>query len=323
MFRTELKTKTSLHPIQSDHNIISLGSCFAEHIGTRLYDHKFNVQKNPFGIVFNPLSIFELVETAFYRSSFSESSFLERDGIHFNFKAHSELNAKSETELESKINTQRNRLKKALGRSNFIILTFGTAWVYEQKKTRMLVANCHKVPATEFNKRLLSTEEITSSFMALKELLQTKNPELKFILSVSPVRHIKDTIELNAVSKSVLRLACHHISQFTDDVSYFPAYEFMMDDLRDYRFYDRDMIHPNTIAIEYIWQKFQTAYFDNETQLFIKEWSEIKSALNHKPFHPQSAAHQKFLCHTIDRLEKLKDKVNVKKEIENLKAQLA
>ncbi|MGW8123255.1 GSCFA domain-containing protein [Roseivirga echinicomitans] len=322
MYRTELKPKPSAHKIQLSNRLISIGSCFADNIGKKLTQHKFKIEQNPFGIIFNPLSIFELIETALDESILPESSYLERDGIHFNYKVHSELYGKSHAHLESQINRQRNRLTKALRTASTLMITLGTAWVYEEKKSHMLVANCHKTPSAQFNKRLLSSEEITSTFMVLKEQLQDQNPALKIILTVSPVRHVKDTLELNMVSKSILRLACHQISTYADDVDYFPAYEFLMDDLRDYRFYEKDMLHPNDLAQEYVWGKFMDVYFDKETRVFVKKWSEIRSAMKHKAFHPESDAHQKFLQNTIDKLEQLKAKVKVDKEIAKLRSQL-
>ncbi|WP_323756116.1 GSCFA domain-containing protein [Roseivirga sp.] len=322
MFRTELSPKPSSNKIQLSTPLISIGSCFADNIGKKLSQHKFRIQKNPFGTIFNPLSIFELIEMALDEDRLPEDSYLVRDGIHFNYKVHSELYGKSHQQLESHINRQRNRLTKALGKPTTIIITLGTAWVYEEKKTQMLVANCHKTPAAQFNKRLLSSEEISSAFMLLKEQLQAQNPELKFILTVSPVRHIKDTLELNMVSKSILRMACHQVSTYADDVDYFPAYELLMDDLRDYRFYEKDMLHPNDLAQEYIWGKFMDVYFDKETKAFIKSWDEIRSAMKHKAFHPESDAHQKFLQKTIEKLEQLKGQVKVDKELTKLRSQL-
>lgn len=322
MFRTELSPKPSSHKIQLSSRLISIGSCFADNIGKKLSQHKFKIEQNPFGIIFNPLSIFELIEMSFNEERLPEDSYLVRDGVHFNYKVHSELHGKSQEHLESQINHQRNRLSKALQKSTTIIITLGTAWVYEEKKTHMLVANCHKTPSGQFNKRLLSSDEITSAFMLMKEQLQAQNPELKFILTVSPVRHIKDTLELNTVSKSILRLACHQISTYADDVDYFPAYELLMDDLRDYRFYEKDMLHPNDLAREYIWGKFMDVYFEKGTKQFIKSWGEIRSAMKHKAFHPESDAHQKFLRNTIQKLEQLKDQVKVDKELGKLRKQL-
>lgn len=322
MFRTELSPKPSNHKIQTGNRIISIGSCFADNIGQQLADHKFRVVRNPFGIIFNPLSIFELLEGALNGNPLPESSYLSRNGVYFNYKVHSELNGNSEKQLTSRITNQRNKLKKALSKSDTIIITLGTAWVYEEKKSHMLVANCHKTPTKQFDKRLLSTEDITSGFMVLKEQLQAQNPALNFILTVSPIRHIKDSFELNMVSKSILRMACHQICTHAPDVDYFPAYELMMDDLRDYRFYEKDMLHPNVVAKEYIWKKFMEVYFDESTSKFIAQWEEISAAMHHKAFQPKSEAHQKFLRNTLAKLEKLKSKVNVNKEVQQIKKQL-
>uniref|UniRef100_UPI0040482B19 GSCFA domain-containing protein n=3 Tax=Roseivirga sp. TaxID=1964215 RepID=UPI0040482B19 len=322
MYRTTLDPKPSQNQIHIGDQLVSMGSCFAENMGKRLSQHKLKTLKNPFGTIFNPLSIFELIELAHQQNTLPVTSFQERDGLFFNYKVHSELNGKSQGEIESNIYHQRNRLGKALQKANHLILTFGTAWVYEEKKSKMLVANCHKVPASQFTKRLLSIEEIMSGFMLTKELLQITKPDLKFILTVSPVRHLKDTHELNAVSKSALRLACHHLSSLGEDIDYFPAYELMMDDLRDYRFYKKDMLHPNQQAQDYIWDKFQATYFDKKTQEFVKVWAEIRSAMNHKAFQPESKAHQQFLLNTIAKVEKHKELVDVEKELKRLKAQL-
>ncbi|MFT6053718.1 MAG: lysophospholipase L1-like esterase [Roseivirga sp.] len=322
MFRTALNPRPSPNKIHIGEQLVSLGSCFAENMGKRLSQHKFKTIKNPFGTIFNPLSIFELLELAHQQGTLPTPSFQERNGLFFNYKVHSKLNGGSQGEIESNIYQQRNKLKKSLNRANHVILTFGTAWVYEEKKSKMLVANCHKVPPTQFNKRLLSVEEIIASFMSTKELLQGTNPGLKFILTVSPVRHLKETHELNAVSKSILRLACHHLSSFAENIEYFPAYELMMDDLRDYRFYKKDMLHPNEQAQDYIWEKFRATYFDKKTNDFVKEWAEVRSALNHRAFQPESDAHQKFLANTISRIQRLKELVNVNKELKKLNSQL-
>jgi hypothetical protein len=322
MFRTEVNPKPSQNQISIGDQLVTIGSCFAENMGKRLAQHKFKTLRNPFGTIFNPLSIFELLELAHQQNTLPATSFQEKAGLFFNYKVHSSLNGKSQGEIESNIYHQRNKLGAALQTAKQVIITFGTAWVYEEKKTKMLVANCHKVPASEFNKRLLSVEEIITGAMLTKEHLQSTNPDLKFILTVSPIRHIKDTHELNAVSKSVLRLACHHLSSMAHDIAYFPAYELMMDDLRDYRFYKKDMLHPNQQAQDYIWDKFRASYFDKNTNDFVNQWSEIRSAINHKAFQPESPAHQKFLMNTITKIEKHKELVNIEKELKKLKDQL-
>ena len=184
------------------------------------------------------------------------------------------------------------------------------------------MANCHKMPQANFEKFLLTQKRIIESFEHFYNSLKKLNPACRIILTVSPVRHLKDTLELNSVSKSILRLSCHTLSQTFPDVAYFPAYEIMLDDLRDYRFYRPDMIHPSDQAVDYIWGKFGEAFFESETNDFIKEWKKIKAALDHKPFHPKEMAHQKFLLDLLGKLNLLKDKVDVGEEIGFVKGQI-
>jgi hypothetical protein len=196
-----------------------------------------------------------------------------------------------------------------------ILITYGTAWSYSRKDTGEAVANCHKLPQGNFQKRLLNSDEVVESFGLLFNRLRNLNPDISIILTLSPVRHLRDTLELNSVSKAVLRVACHHIAEQFESVEYFPAYEMMMDDLRDYRFYKSDMLHPTEDAEDYIWDKFSEKYFTSETKTFLKEWGSVLAALAHRPFHPASEAHQRFLKETLKKLEGLKSSVDVREEI--------
>jgi len=202
------------------------------------------------------------------------------------------------------------------------MLTYGTAWVYQRKETGETVANCHKLPAAMFTKSLLTEEMIFSSFKTFYEQLKKFNPTIKIIITVSPVRHLKDTLELNNVSKSMLRVACHTISNRFEDVEYFPAFELMMDDLRDYRFYKPDKLHPTTEAEDYIWEKFMERFFSPELKDFVGKWNVILSALRHKPFHPHATLHQQFLLDTLIKLDELKSMVNVEEETALVKQQM-
>jgi hypothetical protein len=196
-----------------------------------------------------------------------------------------------------------------------LIITFGTAFIYKLKSNNEIVANCHKQPSYNFTKELLTVEEIIVSFELFLNQFKIQNSKLKIILTVSPVRHTKDTLTLNSVSKSILRIACHELSKQFSNVSYFPSYEIMLDDLRDYRFYKEDMIHPTEVAEEYIWNKFSDVFFESETKQLIKEWSSVSMALNHKPFREDSEEYKIFLTETLKKLELLKGKINVKEEI--------
>ncbi len=322
MFRTELSNTHPKFNFTHQDKILSLGSCFAQNIGTRLSTFKFEVCTNPSGILFNPLSIFELLAFATGTKTLPPTSYQQLGSTFLNYKFHSQLNANSEKNLKQKVNNELTHLKECLENTAILMLTFGTAWVYRTKNTEMLVANCHKVPQNQFNKELSGVEEIIDEFGKLKNWLDQVNPNLKILLTVSPVRHVKEGLANNNLSKSILRLACHKLTEAFDLVDYFPAYEILMDDLRDYRFYAKDMIHPNEQAQDYVWEKFSSTYFSEPTIAFKLEWQDMLNALNHKPFHPTSEEHQSFLRHTLLKLENLSATVDVSNEIEAIKSQI-
>lgn len=322
MFRTELITQPSQHKIALTNSLLTIGSCFAEAIGNRLHEAKFKVSVNPFGTTYNPISIHNLLLNALEDKSLADNAYVQQHDVHLNYHLHSSFSALSKIELQQKINVCMNTVLTDLNACDILLITYGTAWVYKRKEENDIVNNCHKQVASLFNKVLLTEKEIEGSFDSLYQALKKIRPDLRIILTLSPVRHIKDTLELNAVSKATLRTTCFHISQRYTDVDYFPAYEIMMDDLRDYRFYKSDMLHPTTEAEDYIWEKFAQTYFEADTIAFIKKWNEIKVALAHKPFHPTSAAHQQFLQSLYTKVSELKNRVNVEEELLFIKSQI-
>lgn len=319
-FRTEIKLTSGI-PIGMHDAILTTGSCFADQFGQWLHDYKFQVLLNPFGTAYNPISIHQALIDAI-DGALNETLFTEHDGIWHHFDYHSRWSDKDKSTLTKNIYECQQRVNEFLKKSQVIIITYGTAWVYELKTNQHAVSNCHKVPASQFKKRLLHTDEIVNSFDALHTMLKAINPAIRFLVTVSPVRHLKDTLTLNGVSKAVLRLASHQLSEKYPEVDYFPSYEIMMDDLRDYRFYERDQIHPTEEALDYISQKFSEQYFTAETRQFIQRWETIRQAINHRAYHPESAAHQLFLTDIIKRLEALNTTVDVSAEIEQIKKQL-
>jgi hypothetical protein len=321
-FRTLVSIAKSIYPLGMQSAVLTLGSCFANAIGSRLHSNKINTLINPFGILYNPHSIHNALQLAIYNQSVEEASYLQNGEVFLNYNFHSDLSSLNQEDLRMKLTQKVNSTHNFLKTAQFIIITYGSAWVHERNDTGEIVANCHKMPADHFTKSLLSQKKIIDSFDAVHQVLKTYNPQARIILTVSPVRHIKETLELNNVSKSVLRLACHSLSSTYDNVDYFPAYEIMMDDLRDYRFYKTDMIHPSEEAEEYIWQRFIECYANADVKRFLQTWKPLLEALAHKPFHPSTAAHQKFLQHTLERLEALKDVVDVNNEINSIKKQL-
>lgn len=321
-FRTALKVGPAIAQMRLKNGILTQGSCFADAIGDRLATHKLNALVNPFGVIYNPESIHKALLYAIYNEAVPPQTFLKHGDVHLNFDFHSAFSALTHEELSAQLNNAVGATHYFLKKADWLVITYGTAWVYERQETGEIVANCHKLPAAHFSKSLMSTHVIVSSFARFYEALKKLNDGIRVIITVSPVRHLKDTLELNGVSKAILRVACHEIqAQFTD-VEYFPAYEMMIDDLRDYRFYKSDMLHPTAQAEDYIWENFMERYFSAELKDFVKQWSAVLSALRHKPFHPGTAAHQQFLRDTLKKLEALSIQVDVREEISRLKANM-
>ena len=322
MFRTEINIDAFPVKIKLKNQILTTGSCFSDAIGNQLKKNKFNTLVNPFGTNYNPHSIHQSLQYAIRRETVPSHSFVENQGIHLNYNFHSSFSSVDQTETKKIIEKVIENTHHSLKQAQWIFITYGTAWVYERIDTKEIVANCHKIPANQFSKSLLSQKKVLESFDSLYSDLKKFNSNGKIILTVSPVRHLKDTLPFNNVSKSVLRLACHTLTEKYNDVYYFPSYEIMMDDLRDYRFYKSDMIHPSDEAEEYIWNKFADCCFDDETKAFLKKWKSIQTAVNHKPFHPLSESHQRFLKHTLTELRAIQSITNVDDEIRFVQSQI-
>ncbi len=322
MFRTELHPAALPRSIALHDYILTVGSCFSEGIGRQLADYKFNVLANPFGTVYNPLSIHQLVYQMVENQSPADDGYLQRDDVFLHYDYPSRFAALSRSELSQSLTSAIAASHRFMTKTRWLMLTYGTAWVYRLRQNNRLVANCHKMPSSLFTKELLTEKQIVDSFNNLFEKLKATCPDPQVILTVSPVRHLRDTLELNSVSKAVLRLACHTLCQTHEAVHYFPAYELLLDDLRDYRFYDADLLHPSAEATDYIWNKFVQSAMDEEARKFIQEWHNIKQALNHKPFLPRSRSYRQFIEATLKRLEQLKHRVDVSAEIQNLQNQL-
>ena len=325
-FRTTFAIPSAPFQVNLQTPVLSMGSCFANAMGQRLQQNKFTTSINPFGVIFNPLSIFKLLDASLADEDSpglsEDDSMTEHQGVWYHYDVHSDFWANERGVLNDKIQATLNNARHFLKIAKILILTFGTAYGYFLKKSNSIVANCHKVPQKFFEKRLLNIDEIAAGFSDLYKKLKEVNPDLQVILTVSPVRHIKDTIPLNQVSKSVLRVACHQITQEFPNIIYFPAYELLLDDLRDYRFFEADMIHPAAIAEDYIWDKFVQCFMNADTQDFLKQWRKTRQALNHRSFHPKSEAHQKFLKKLLGQLKNYRGKIDVLEEIKEVESQL-
>ncbi|MBC5773783.1 GSCFA domain-containing protein [Pontibacter sp. KCTC 32443] len=318
MFRTEVHIPSTGINLQLHDKVVTIGSCFAEVIGTKLREYKADVVINPFGTIFNPISVGRLLQAVAGGPFNLEQNLVLRDGIWYSYDLHSSLSSPDKNELLQLIEARIEQTREHLSQAKLLIITLGTAVSYKLADTGNIVANCHKLAAKQFSRTLLTIEEITESIEVSYHALKKLNPELQLILTVSPVRHVKETLLTNSVSKSILRVATHYLTEQHQDILYFPAYEIMLDDLRDYRFYGPDMLHPTPTAEDYIWQKFIAAYLHPLYQEFLPAWEKIRRAVAHRPFHPHAEAHQSFLNNTLAQLKHLSVKYNISTEMEEL-----
>jgi hypothetical protein len=324
MFRTELTIAPQERQLARTARVLTVGSCFADSIGSRLRLNKVNALVNPFGTVFQPLALAQLLRAAAGEEQDWQQHVVEARGRWQSYDFHSTIGGESPVELLQTIQETVRRVGDFIRTADTVVLTLGTAWAYRLRETGELINNLHKLPASLFEKELLTADEIVNGLAEVHALLRRANPNIRIVLTVSPVRHLKDTLPLNAVSKSVLRVACHYLSELLPGVSYFPAYELLTDELRDYRFYAADMLHPSEVAEEYIWDKFARAYFDADFGRFRKEWAAVRQALGHRPLHLGAPEHRTFLDQTAERLERLTSQgVDVRQELRDVQRQLA
>ncbi|MEN2400805.1 GSCFA domain-containing protein [Flavobacterium sp. MC2016-06] len=298
-FRTQVPISPSNNQIDYNSKIVSLGSCFAVNMAEKLDYFKFDNSCNPFGIIFNPVSIERIIKRVVEQELFTEKDvFFHNEQWHC-YEVHSELSHSDKEEFLNKLNLLVKEFHYQIIKFSHLIITYGTSWIYRNNESQEIVANCHKVPQKQFLKELLSVEVIEKSIQNTINLIQTINPNAQFIFTVSPVRHIKDGFVENQLSKSHLFTALHqvlktHNSQLITH-NYFPSYEIMMDELRDYRFYNEDMLHPNQVAIDYIWKCFSENFITENSISTMKEVAEIQKGLTHRSFNPESEQHKAFL----------------------------
>jgi hypothetical protein len=295
-------------PIDYNSKIISFGSCFAENMGEKFDYFKFQNCVNPFGIIFNPVSIEKLIHRAINKIEFVENDIFFHNERWHCFEVHSDLSTSSSELLLANLNKVLHSFRSQFQEATHLILTFGTSWVYRHKISGAIVANCHKVPQNQFDKEILAVEIIENSIKNNINLIQSINPNCNFIFTISPVRHIKDGFVENQRSKAHLITALQSAICNLQSAIYFPSYEIVMDELRDYRFYAEDMLHPNQTAIDYIWIKFFENYVDEKEFVTMQQVCDIQKALHHKPFNPNSENHQKFLKNLNQKITTLVSK---------------
>ncbi|MFA9188808.1 GSCFA domain-containing protein [Flavobacterium sp. FBOR7N2.3] len=309
-FRTQIPVQQNPFPIDYDAKMVSLGSCFAVNMAQKLEYYKFQNSCNPFGIIFNPVSIEKLIERAVNKELFTEKDIFFHNDLWHCFEVHSELSNPDKEVFLKLLNELVVATNQQITKSTHFLITYGTSWVYRNIENNQIVANCHKLPQKQFSKEILSIEMIQTAIQNTLSLIQSINPNAKFALTVSPVRHIKDGFVENQRSKAHLISVIHHV--LGDSVIcnlksavYFPSYEIMMDELRDYRFYAEDMLHPSALAVDYIWERFKVVSISDSVFGVMEEVENIQKSLAHKPFNPNSESHLKFETNLRKKITKL------------------
>jgi hypothetical protein len=265
--------------------LLIVGSCFAENIGNIMQQQLFDVQVNPFGIVYNPLSIASQLQMIVTRKEFAQSDLFQHNELWHSWHHHGSFSNAHTTSVLAAINKEIHDAHRQLLKADWLVITLGTAFYYTLPN-QIIVSNCHKVPASQFNKKIATQAQITNALQEAFEHIKILNPSIKILMNVSPVRYVRDGLRENTISKSLLHLSCDELVQSNNNCFYFPSYEIVIDELRDYRFYDADMLHPNEQAIRYIYEKFSQLLFDAETILAIKSIDELIAFIGHRPLHP-------------------------------------
>lgn len=310
-FFTEIQIPEFPHQIDYSKSMMFLGSCFSENIGQKLIDLKFDVDMNPFGILYNPESIANSLRILLEKRVFTESDLFKDHCLWNSFYHHSRFSDVDREVALDKINSRISNSNEFLKRADFLVITFGTAWVYELRKTGQIVSNCHKIPAAEFKRFRLGVFEITNVYRELLEQIWMFNPGLKVIFTVSPIRHWKDGAVENQLSKATLLLAIDNLIKGFggEGCSYFPSYEIMMDELRDYRFYADDMLHISQVAVDYIFERFGKVAITSASRDISKSMLKINKAISHRPVNPNTTEFKKFLEQTLVLVNRMSEQV--------------
>jgi len=308
----------SLAIISRNQTVVTLGSCFADHIGQRFVANKWTCVSNPFGTLYQPLAITGILELVLGDRPLPDDGYLERDGGIFHYDLPSTLYGRTRKELSNKVRGLGEQIRRLLEQPGWLMLTLGTSFAYRHKESGLWVANCHKQEGSLFSKHLLNLEEIHAAWRRCEELIPAHT---RILWTLSPVRHTRDTLPLNMVSKSLLRIWIHQMTERDSTSLYFPAYEILLDEWRDYRFYADDLIHPRESTIECLWQRFQEAYFDAESRDFVKCWEKILLRLAHRPIRPEAPSYRAFLLDTLRELQQF-DSLDTTAEQSALEAKL-
>ncbi|MDT8390257.1 MAG: GSCFA domain-containing protein [Lentisphaeria bacterium] len=271
-----------------------MGSCFAERVGGKLLDARLPIYLNPAGVVYNPLCIAACLSRLVEGRCYSESDLIEADGLWCSLDHHGAFSSPIRKRTLAEINQAFKTGIEALAKAKWLFLTFGTAYVYEHRGTGRPVANCHRLPADQFDRTLARSPRLVDAVTAAVTCVRSINPDIHLLLTVSPVRHLRDSAPLNQLSKAQLITACHDLCDELDRCFYFPAYEIVLDELRDYRFFDRSLTHPNDVAVDIIWERFQSAVLNERARVFIEKYAPLLRDINHKHLHPDTPQARQF-----------------------------
>ena len=305
IFQTEIKIQPLEQTIRYGDGLLFLGSCFADEVGNICRGLGFDALVNPFGVLYNPASIAQSLERLGSGKAFiHEDVIAVGEGQCCTFSHNTTFWQSDETTLLETVNEGLKEAHKRFLDAKWVIISLGTSWVFRHKETRQMVSNCHKLPARQFDREFLSTEQ---SAECLTKMLQTY-PDKQFIITVSPLRHLKDGLHENQLSKSALLLAVDQVCKQFGNAHYFPAYEIVMDELRDYRFYKEDMVHPTDQAVRYVWERFADFAIDPKEQPAMQAAAELKQMLHHRPLFPESEAFKKFELLKEKKINELKDR---------------
>lgn len=309
-FRAEFFPRSFSRKINHTDQLMLIGSCFTEQIGAKLAWHKFRMMENPHGIVFNPVSILKAIETYVSMRIYTEQDLFLYNDVWGSWDHHTRFSSIDAGATLDKINNSISDAHSWLKKTRWVFITLGSAFVYERKEITPdaqyseVVANCHKIPTDKFNRRLMNAAEVEEVLIRIVDAIRHFNPDCKIVFTISPVRHLREGFIENNRSKSSLIQAVHTVTN-DNSVFYFPAYELVIDDLRDYRFFAEDLAHPNYAATNYVWEKFVEACIDDSSRDLMKSVSTIMMARSHKAFNPQSMQHKQFLKANLQKIDEL------------------
>ena len=324
-FRLELNIKPFTTQLNIRNKVMLVGSCFTDHISKRLQQHKFTVLENPNGIIFNPASIANTIDGYIKQKTYAAADLFLFNELWTTWDHHSKFSHPDPQVCLGQINNANAQANQFLKEADWIVITLGSSFVYELKDESFggiagaVAANCHKVPAQHFSHRLLTYHEVENYLQHIVEAVTIFNPAINIVFTISPVRHYREGLIENNRSKALLHTAVHAMQQQHENISYFPSYELVIDDLRDYRFYAEDLVHPNYQATQYVWEKFSEALIDKESQEIMKRLISIYHAKNHRPIHTGSQQHKDFLASMLEKVHTIANQypfLNMEEELQ-------